>query len=294
MSMSMSRLSFVVLAIAALPSCTAIAAAITNNGGGGGGCRTDLDCSLNGVCEHITITGSGNSNSNSNSNSNLNPNSNQCKCNKPWGGANCGELQYKVTPASCKNLYNTSDPRNTWNGPIVGPDNSGTYHLFNPLYNVGSLGNPPLIMHGIAKHVEGPWDWTSKPPLCEKCGENPAALVFQNATSGNQVYSIWVGGKIWTASSLDGPFALFPNGEYPGGNPAPVYHNGSFYMTNQATTTVLTSKGLGQPWTEFAQIAHPPMPNTTQYHTEDPFLWIDAAGNWHIINHAYDNLCVRA
>ena len=36
-----------------------------------------------------------------------------------WGGVGCGQLQYKVTPAGGKNLYNTSDPRNTWNGPIV-------------------------------------------------------------------------------------------------------------------------------------------------------------------------------
>jgi hypothetical protein len=36
-------------------------------------------------------------------------------------------MGYKVTPAGGKNLYNTSDPRNTWNGPIVtGKDIIGT------------------------------------------------------------------------------------------------------------------------------------------------------------------------
>ena len=45
----------------------------------------------------------------------------------------------QVTPATGKNIYNNSDPRNTWNGPIVlGPD--GKYHIYDPIYHVGSLG----------------------------------------------------------------------------------------------------------------------------------------------------------
>jgi hypothetical protein len=54
-------------------------------------CTTDLSCSLNGVCQSGT-----------------------CQCDKPWSGTSCGVLKYKTTPASGKNLYNTSDPRNTW------------------------------------------------------------------------------------------------------------------------------------------------------------------------------------
>jgi hypothetical protein len=73
--------------------------------------------------------------------------SGSCTCDKPWKGKSCGTLGYKVTPASGKNLYNSSDPRNTWNGPIVtGPD--GTYHLYDPIYKVGSLGGPTAILHG--------------------------------------------------------------------------------------------------------------------------------------------------
>ena len=60
-------------------------------------CKTDSDCSLNGRCAPTHV----------------------CACDKPWGSANCGELQYKLTPASGKNLYDTSDPRNTWVRPLV-------------------------------------------------------------------------------------------------------------------------------------------------------------------------------
>ena len=60
------------------------------------------------------------------------------------------------------------------------------------------------------------------------------------------VFSLWVGGKIWIASSPDGPFAVMPKATYPGGNPAPVYHDGAFYLTNQKTTEIYTTKTLGK------------------------------------------------
>ena len=37
------------------------------------------------------------------------------------------------------------------------------------------------------------------------------------------------------ASSVEGPFTEIDGFAYPGGNPAPIYHNGSFYLTNQQT-----------------------------------------------------------
>lgn len=36
-----------------------------------------------------------------------------------------------------------------------------------------------------------------------------------------------------------------PKATYPGGNPAPVYHNGAFYLTNQKTTEIYTTTTLG-------------------------------------------------
>ena len=69
-----------------------------------------------------------------------------------------GRSRYKVTPASGKNIYNKSDPRNTWNGPIV-KDETGEhhYHAYVPLYEPGSLGGPPSILHGVAENITGPW-----------------------------------------------------------------------------------------------------------------------------------------
>ena len=185
---------------------------------------------------------------------------------------NVGRSRYKVTPASGKNIYNSSDPRNTWNGPIV-KDETGEYryHAYVPLYNPGSLGGPPSILHGVASNITGPWvsmrcerlqathlerlcdsplrrrcaqNWHAKPEICQHCGENPAFVIFPGE-GGKKVFSLWVGGKIWIASSPDGPFAVMPKATYPGGNPAPVYHDGKFYLTNQKTTAIYTTTKLG-------------------------------------------------
>lgn len=211
-------------------------------------CTADLDCSLNGKCS-----------------------SSACVCDKPWSGPSCGELKYKITPAGAKNLYHTSDPRNTWNGPIVtAPD--GKYHIFDPLYDKGSLGGPPRVMHGVADNITGPWDWHSQKDACTKCGENPAFVVYEVESSNGRggfrtatVYSLWVGGKILTSSSLDGPFT-HEGQTYPGGNPAPIFRktctedgatcSTAFYMTNQKTTQVWMSANLGLNWTQFAEIDH--------------------------------------
>ena len=192
-----------------------------------------------------------------------------CVCDKPWTGATCGSLAYnKTTPAVAKSLYNiSSDPRNTWNGPIVGPVD-GKYHIYNCIYEVGSLGGPTSILHGTSSTVEGPWEWTSRPDLPTDGGENAAFVTYRNQSSNGgatTVYSLWIGGTVRVADSPDGPFHKIQNFSYPGGNPAPIYRSadadkggagtsgsrgGAFFMTNQATTTIYTVEDLvpGAKW----------------------------------------------
>lgn len=56
-------------------------------------CASDIDCSLNGLC---------------------NP-SGKCVCDKPWQGPSCGVMGYKVTPVSGKDLFPINRSHNTWN-----------------------------------------------------------------------------------------------------------------------------------------------------------------------------------
>jgi hypothetical protein len=219
-------------------------------------CATDFDCSLNGVCD-----------------------AGVCTCDSPWSGTACETLLFAVTPASGKDLWTGNTSLNTWNGPIVhSPD--GMYHLYDPVYDHESLWNVIYTAHGIASDPTGPYDWSSRANI-SVAAINPAALVFTNSTTGSTVYSVWIGGVILLAASADGPFVPSPY-TYPGGdgsNPAPVFHNGTFFLTNQGTTEIWSTPSLDKPWTQYATITHPP---NLPYTVEDPVMWIDPRGNWHV------------
>lgn len=210
-------------------------------------CTSPLDCGLNGLCVDTV-----------------------CACDSPWAGPSCTSLPFKVSPASGKNLYLTSDPRNTWNGPITRAAD-GTFHIFTPLYATGSLGRVLTTLHGVATSVTGPYDWASQPAL-NLTSINPALVVYPSA-AGENVFSLWLGGRVLVASSPYGPFDAVRNFTYPGQNPAPIYFKGAFYMTNQFTTTIWTTPSVapGSTWAVFSTISHaqanyPPY----DYHVEDP------------------------
>ena len=224
-----------------------------------------MDCSLNGVCS-----------------------AGSCTCDTPWGGAACETLIYATTPASGKNIWmgaGTNETLNSWNGPIIHAADG--YHAYIPIYNHASLWATIYTAHGVAPSPTGPFDWVSMPNLPVH-DINPAALVYPNSSSptGSST-AVFLGGKIMIASSPAGPFSVSPY-TYPGGggsNPAPILaKDGNLYMTNQGTTQIWTTPSLDKPWTPFATIAHPKMP----YTVEDPVMWQDPRGNWHIINHAYN------
>ena len=88
------------------------------------------------------------------------------------------------------------------------------------------------------------------------------------------------------ADSLDGPFKVLEGFHYPGGNPAPLYHNGAFYFTNSPSQTVWTTPRLvaGAKWVVHGTINHTGVPEN--WIPEDPTMWVDKRGNFHIVNHA--------
>jgi hypothetical protein len=222
-------------------------------------CASDFDCSLNGVCS-----------------------AGVCTCDTPWVGQACDTMRYAVTPASGKNLWTGDSNFNTWNGPIV-RDSEGLYHLYDPVYKHGSLWSVLYVAHGTSSSPTGPYDWSKEANISSTI-INPAALVFPDATTGAPVYSLWVGGDIFTSSSADGPFAKSYKNPM-GSNPAPAFYKGNFYLTDQRTTQVLTTSSLDSPWVIFGNISHPP---DLPYVVEDPFLYVDTRGRFHVINHAYN------
>lgn len=233
------------------------------------GCKTDLDCSLNGVCAAARA----------------------CVCDPPWTGPACGVLGYAITPKSGFNLYTDSDPRNTWNGAILqGTD--GLYHCYNPIFPVGELGGTTTLMHGTATNVTGPFEWSPSMDITiPELGsfDGPKSVVFTEA--GRTKYSLWLGGNVWVADSAAGPFTMVQAFKYPGHNPAPIWHNGSFYTITGMQESIMTTPKLvaGAQWTEWTSLAHAYTLVPTGWLPEDPDMWVDKRGNWHIVNHCYDN-----
>jgi hypothetical protein len=234
-------------------------------------CNTNYDCSLNGLCQN-----------------------GKCKCDKPWSGTRCGKLTYKMNQKlSSSNLYplnatgapkigpcvtpsNSCTALNTWNGPIVQVDS--TFYMFNPLYKRGSLLQTQDMMLGSAENITGPYTWKS---MNKNFGSNPASVKYLDPETKKIKYSLWVGGLIYVSDSITGPFEIIGKG--PGSNPSHVHHNNIWYAVTQSTNEILTSNNLGDSWTKFSSI-DAKIDHGVQ---EDPFMWIDHRGNWHIINHAY-------
>jgi len=232
------------------------------------GCASDLDCSLNGVCT-----------------------AGACLCDAPWKGSTCGVLGYKSTPRSGFNLYNTEDPHNTWNGAILrGSD--GVYHCYNPLYPSGELGGTTTLMHGTATNITGPFVWDSEMditiPLLGPF-DGPKSVVFTEGA--NTRFSLWLGGNVYLADSAAGPFTMVEGFTYPGHNPAPLYHNGSFYTVTSMGGSIMTTPRLvsGANWTEWAPLREAYSLVPKDWLPEDPDMWVDKRGNWHIVNHCYNN-----
>ena len=244
-------------------------------------CTTNLDCSLNGLCQ---------------------PHTGSCLCDKPWHGSRCGVLKYQSNqPMSSANLYphnDTGAPKtgpcvtasgsctalNTWNGPIV---KVGTqYHMFNPLYKRGNLFETQDMMHGIATNITGPYSWRSQGQ--GDLGSNPAFVTFQDPDTNATTFSLWSGQasglQIYVSDDINGIFVPV-NGSMGGfSNVAPLYYNGKWYATDQGTRKIRTTPKLGDPWTLYSEI-HATFKGAYQ---EDPFMWVDKRNNWHIINHAYN------
>ena len=71
-------------------------------------------------------------------------------------------------------------------------------------------------------------------------------------------------------------------------NPSPIFLNNTFYVTTQATLEIQSAPSYEGPWSFYANITHPWPEAERPYNVEDPFLFIDKRGRWHIINHAYN------
>lgn len=82
---------------------------------------------------------------------------------------------------------------------------------------------------------------------------------------------------------------MVANFKYPGHNPAPIYHGGAFYTVDGMGAGIYSTPSLtaGAKWSKYSEIALDNVPE--HWLPEDPDMWVDKRGNWHIVNHCYNN-----
>ncbi|PSN74035.1 hypothetical protein BS50DRAFT_605708 [Corynespora cassiicola Philippines] len=257
-------------------------------------CLTDDDCSLNGVCDAKTST---------------------CTCDPGWVSSDCGKLDllpaakgtgYNYTNATMPDHFSTRGGNSSWGGQIIQDRNDKSlFHLVISQLSrgCGLAGWRPfstVIRAESRNGPAGPYEW--KQELFGTFHHNPTTIwspadekyliyfIGRDMETPDTCRSIKMPNNVSVASSPDlkvwdeqtlllinktnpTPWPLWtpenPTSEMILGVEDNVIHKADSYIGPYS----LIKK---QPW------------NTSDYSdhwSEDPFLWRDKRGNWHILVH---------
>ncbi len=242
-------------------------------------CESDLDCSLNGVC------GS----------------SKTCECDPAWKGDACELLSLLPADASVKGgAYGYAPNVTSWGGNPVLVD--GEYHLFVAEMK-GNQGldvwqHNSMVTHATSKTPQGPFTKRSVTLLPE--AHNPIVIRLKDGRlalfhigSGNASTNAKQGKGGHSVTHLapgpDGPWTAVES-NISCNNPAPMQHpNGTIFLVckNAGSHMFRSDSGdVAGPWTKVMDLPKSP-PGMGTY--EDPFLYLDKRGNWHIIFHSWNH-----
>ena len=231
---------------------------------GGAPCESDHECSLAGRCR-----------------------ASRCACDAAWTGANCSVLH--LVPAAPYHHYRNTSGATSWGGSVIFAE--GLWHMFvsqmAPRATLNHWKSASFIAHCIASAPTGPYTLHSR--ALAGYGHNPSVhrapdgtyLLYYIRRHTSQI-------SLASAPSIYGPWGDCLRTCLKGHritNPGPhVFRNGSvalFYRYGQVQSLQL---GLA-----FAHSWEGP------YHTikeplfveqgEDPFVWRNSHGYWHMLFH---------
>jgi hypothetical protein len=236
------------------------------------GCRTDLECSLNGVCNADTGI---------------------CHCDRPWTGDSCGLLGFAAAAKDPVLPTFTSQTHFSWGGSIIkvsGASNVTTYHAFFAHWSDGKIGgNSSVIVHGTSSaSITGPFSFSAT-PLTH--GTAPQMVVWRRPKLATK-YVLFVSSppRVLISTKPEGPFTEHALSGPHCGNSAPALSaDGIWYLACQATTKLHMALSPQGPYSVFGSIA--PWENVSglqERHVEDPMLYIDKRNHFHIVNHAWN------
>ena len=239
-------------------------------------CVSDLDCSLNGVCGYIT-TG-------------------VCECDLPWTGDSCGVLRRLPANASRQaSVYGYSPNVTSWGASILrGEEDPPMYHMFVAEIPGGLLnwGSKSQCVHAVSPREDGPFV-RSDVVLAAEC-HGPVAI--RDTSDGAWLLFHQGAGPASSNSSGFLRYAHSPNGPWtpidatpagrgdklPCGMPTAAFHpNGTLFVVCGNGAELRSAPSRAGPWSP----VRIPLPRGAGW--EDPTLWFDRRGNFHVINHVY-------
>lgn len=251
-------------------------------------CSAAIDCSLNGECQGGT-----------------------CVCAAPWTGPQCERMRFK--PVAFPQGYGMAPNLTSWGGNVLrGAD--GRYHLYvSAMANhclLNTWGSNSRIEHAVSDDITGPyafrdvavdvWSHNSAPialpdgtyaivHIGSGAGGNPkncSAAPYLGPPAAPLLSE--AGSSIHVARSLDGPWQPLQPNTLPGcNNPAPWVHpNGSLFIL--CGGSILRAENISGPWAHAADINIDHSKGYVAGNYEDPFLYTDAQGRFHVLYHVYN------
>ena len=283
------RVLLLLLAVSTLPASSA-------------SCSSDENCSLNGVC---TAAGT-------------------CECHTVWRGPSCATLAIGPAVPPLAAAYGSEPNVSSWGGNAVA-DDAGTFHLFVAEMMLGcgldTWSHNSRVAHATGPTPAGPftradtalWHFAHNPQVFRRgdawfiahvgAADNQSSLTNCSAhhpppdsrvvaaaaapPARNPVY------YIHTAPTPSGPWQPV-NGTQTDlaracDNPSPlVLRNGSMLMAcgKSSRWSIWSAPEPSGPWVELAGLGRPkPFGNNTGM--EDPMIWQDHLGHFHILAHAF-------
>jgi hypothetical protein len=255
-------------------------------------CRTDANCSLNGVCS-----------------------SGVCKCDAPWRGATCAQLEF--LPAHTLGAYGRTPNVSSWGASLLGPaqlslssgaakPGGAAYHLFAAQMQTGGLigwGSQSQCVHAVASSAAGPFTLDAVlvgtechgPVALPDRARNRLLLFHQGA--GAPPGNTSAQSSFMHSAPLDAPFTsgawlAAPSSRSPSfscGMPTAAFHpNGTLFMVcgnGNILVSAPSSDALSEEWRKISSPSWASGPGSHGW--EDPTLWFDRRGNWHVIFHVF-------
>ena len=250
-----------------------------------------------------------------------------CECFHPsWTGSTCGRLNLQPVHATQMGYANRS--RTSWGGNSV--FEGGLWHMFVSEIAHGCSLNywtqNSQIIHAQARDAAGPYTkrsvalppWSHEAQLVVNHDPSAAAEKFvlfhvglglpvkppavcKNTSRGEDRHSPVLGASggstVHTAATLDGPWTPVPgwlaSSTQPCTNPAPLLLKNGTWLLRCIGGDMHRAEKLAGPWSSVHQ-NNPPAGAGVPGSYEDPVLFIDPRGNWHVIWHVCERRNPRA